>query len=86
MEYLSEVEKRFSVKVGDVLLYSKTKAFLIIEADNEFIGIQIFNDENHHLNFSNYYGISANRVAENIVRENGDYVQVIKLEDMKVSF
>ena len=86
MKCLTEVKEKVSIKAGDVLLYSKTKAFLIIRTDNEFIATQIFNDENHHLGFSNYYGISANKVAEDIVRENGDYVKIIKLEDMQVTF
>lgn len=86
MQCLTEIKEKVSIEAGDVLLYSKTKAFLIIETDNEFIGTQIFNNENHHLGFSNYCGISANKVAEDIVRENGDYVKIIKLEDMKVSF
>ncbi|MFC0903703.1 hypothetical protein ACFHWD_03240 [Clostridium sp. MT-14] len=87
MECLTEVKKKVSIKAGDVLLYSKTKAFLIIETNDKFIGTQIFNNNGYyHLGFSNYYNISANKVAEDIIRENGDYIRVINLKDMKVSF
>lgn len=86
MECLTEVKEKVSIEAGDILIYSKNIGFLIIETDTEFIAIQNFNNSNERLGISRYYGISANKVVEDIIRAYGDYSKIINIKDMQVSF
>jgi len=87
LELLSKL-KSYTGKIdyGHIVVFSETKAFLIIKTDIEYIAVQLLNDGNEELGYSNYTDADVDNLVKRLKNDFGTPVQVSYIDDVGIDF
>ena len=74
------------VDVGDILIYSDCKAFLIIQNKEEYIASQIFNNGSERLGYIDYSDEVLRILINKLSHDFGLPEKIINISDVSISF
>jgi|GEM_PF-2880065 len=86
MKCLSKIISRNTgIKVGDILIFNTSQAFLILSLYDDFIAVQIFNNDNEELGDITYYSDDINYLEKQLACDFGEYI-VKNMRDVSITF
>jgi hypothetical protein len=88
MKCLSKIINRNTgIKVGDILIFSNSKAFLILSGyiHYDYMAVQIFNNGNEELGNITYCDDDINDLEEQLTGDFGKYI-VKNMRDVSITF
>lgn len=89
MECLINLEdEKPEIKYGDILIYSRCQAYLIVEdytSDVVAKAIQIFNNGNEELGMIDYSGETLDILIDALFRDFGKPVKIVNIKDVLIS-